>query len=115
LRGSIQGHILRRTKKQLRHACSIPERNEFIVFCPLTEVQLDIYQRYLSLSRQYLNMDFNRPEALGIINNLRKICNHPYMFFAFHDDPTKQATGLRYQKEKLRANEWYIEYSKLID
>ena len=87
LREMIQSHILRRTKKQLRFECNLPERNEYIVFCNLTQAQLNIYEKYLTQSRAYINSDFSKPEALGILTNLRKICNHPFMYFAFHDSP----------------------------
>ena len=37
LRDIIKRHILRRTKKQLKFECELPDRNEFIVFCNLTQ------------------------------------------------------------------------------
>jgi DNA excision repair protein ERCC-6 len=48
LREMIQSHILRRTKKQLRKACGLPDRNEYIVFCNLTKAQLSLYEKYLA-------------------------------------------------------------------
>lgn len=83
LRDLIQRHILRRTKKQLKFDCNLPERNEFIVFCNLTQAQLNLYEKYLTLSESFLQKTDNKNEALCILNNLRKICNHPYLFFAY--------------------------------
>lgn len=93
----IKRHILRRTKKQLKNECNLPDRNEFIVFCNLTSAQLHIYEKYLRGSKEFLDNDFNKSEALAILNNLRKICNHPFMYFAYHEGPkTSKNIGFRF-------------------
>lgn len=48
LKELILGHILRRMKNQLRFECALPERKENIVFCPLTDSQLELYELYVS-------------------------------------------------------------------
>jgi DNA excision repair protein ERCC-6 len=106
LRELIQGHILRRTKKQVKIECDLPERNEYIVFCNLTQAQLTLYENYLRECREFLDSDYNRPEALGILNNLRKICNHPFMYFAYHD--SDKGTGFKFRK--LNVNPTYHLY-----
>ena len=106
LREIIQGHILRRTKKQVKIECDLPERNEYIVFCNLTQAQLTLYEKYLLECREFLDSDYNRPEALGILNNLRKICNHPFMYFAYH--LSDKATG--FKMRKIDANPTYQLY-----
>ncbi len=45
------------------------------------------------MARDVLGRDFNRPEALAVLNNLRKIANHPFMFFAFMDSPKKDQSS----------------------
>jgi DNA excision repair protein ERCC-6 len=62
----------------------------------LTQAQLTLYEKYLTDCREFLDSDYNRPEALGILNNLRKICNHPFMYFAYHD--SDKATGFKMRK-----------------
>jgi hypothetical protein len=48
-----------------------------------------MYEKYLLMARDIMGRDYNRPEALAVLNNLRKIANHPFMFFAFMDGPKK--------------------------
>lgn len=48
LKDKILSHILRRTKKQLRFECNLPDRKEYIVFCPMTELQLNLYEVYVT-------------------------------------------------------------------
>jgi len=62
---------------------NLPDRNEFIVFCELTPEQLKLYENYLILARDYMKEEFHKPEAFGILNNMRKICNHPFLFFSY--------------------------------
>lgn len=50
-----------------------------------------------------MDKDFNRPEALGILNNLRKICNHPYMFFSYIDGP-KNSNNCGFKSELIKLN-----------
>jgi len=47
LKTMILSHILRRTKKQLRLECNLPERKENIVICPMSECQLSLYELYV--------------------------------------------------------------------
>lgn len=100
LRKLILNHVLRRTKKQLKLQCNLPERNEYIVFCPLTDLQYDLYEMYvekvLEQSRKNNEMNFsygslangnfsstNQGNLLEVIAILRKIVNHPNLFFAY--------------------------------
>jgi SNF2 family DNA or RNA helicase len=47
LRGILKEHILRRTKKQLKEECNLPERNEYIVPCKMTDEQFNLYEAYI--------------------------------------------------------------------
>lgn len=67
----------------------MPTRNEFIVRCHLTKTQLEIYKNYLEDTLKLLGpkkhlTDKSLPMAYMIVQNLRKICNHPYIFFNYH-------------------------------
>ncbi|AFN83659.1 DNA repair and recombination protein [Encephalitozoon romaleae SJ-2008] len=48
LRSLIEPYILRRTKSQISH--KLPSKEDKIVFCTLTPVQIELYNRVLSLS-----------------------------------------------------------------
>lgn len=111
LRDIIQSHILRRTKKQLKIECKLPDRNEYIVFCNLTLPQLKMYEKYLTMARDIMGRDLNRPEALAVLNNLRKIANHPFMFFAFMDGPKKDSSSaFKQDLFKLKCQTEYDTY-----
>jgi len=47
LRSILRLHILRRTKKQLRDQLKLPERNEYMVPCSMTDAQVRVYIAYL--------------------------------------------------------------------
>ena len=87
LRKRMMHHILRRTKKQLLKQCKLPERNEYIVPCTMTQAQLNVYESYLTDALKYIGtskqIDHNKNIAFIAINNLRKICNHPMLFFNY--------------------------------
>lgn len=69
----------------------------------MTQAQINIYEAYLKDCDQVLRInksniiknsinwgqekDENHNTAFAIINNLRKICNHPFYFFNYHDNP----------------------------
>lgn len=82
----LQMHFMRRTKADLVDKIAIPARNEYIVRCNLTKTQLDVYTAYL---RDALKLFDGRhhdslPVAYMVVQNLRKICNHPFIFFEHH-------------------------------
>ena len=53
----LQQHMLRRTKQNLASKINVPDRNEFIVRCPLTKLQLDVYTSYLQDALKLLGKD----------------------------------------------------------
>ncbi len=77
---------------QLKAECGLPSRNEFIVFCHLTESQVALYDLYIrscieQLKQQSYEQDevaTNENNLLQVISSMRKIVNHPYLFFGFH-------------------------------
>ena len=96
LRKRMKQHFLRRTKKMLKEQCKLPQRNEFIVPITMTQCQLNVYEQFLRIARTEFesiknqveksvscNESFKNNLGFVIINNLRKICNHPFLFFDF--------------------------------
>jgi SNF2 family DNA or RNA helicase len=43
-----------------------------------------------------MEKDISKPDALNVLNNLRKICNHPYLFFAYHQSPKASTSGFKF-------------------
>lgn len=83
-------HILRRTKKQLKDQCKLPERKEFIVTCKMTDYQLNLYSGYVkdcqtSLSGLATRSDrYAKNMFYSAISQLRKLCIHPILFYDGH-------------------------------
>ena len=78
LRKIINPHILRRSK--LMVAKDLPSKTEKILFCGLTDLQIDLYKHYLrskEVSSIFQLGMRNNNTAFRAIVHLRKICNHP--------------------------------------
>ncbi|CDW73791.1 dna repair protein rhp26 [Stylonychia lemnae] len=117
LRLMIRRHILRRTKKQLKLDCKLPDRNEYIVFCNLTNGQLNLYIKYLKgcqTRRNRFGHGFEKgagSDDLAVLNNLRKICNHPFMFFAFHEAEKADMRGYKFNQQQLLHIPEFVAYN----
>ena len=88
LRDAITPYMLRRTKNDVQHHLSLPEKNEQVLFCSLTDEQRKLYKSYL-LSEDVSVVLHEKPRAengryrarlLIALSSLRKICNHPDIF-----------------------------------
>ncbi|KAJ3102613.1 hypothetical protein HDU97_000397 [Phlyctochytrium planicorne] len=74
LRGLISPYLLRRMKMDV--ASDLPKKSEQVLFCKLSDEQRLLYERYLNSRECRQILDGNR-NALGGIDYLRKVCNHP--------------------------------------
>ncbi|PJF16868.1 DNA excision repair protein [Paramicrosporidium saccamoebae] len=74
LKDLIAPYLLRRVKADV--AQSLPEKQEQVLFCQLTEYQRELYEHYIQSEdvRAILSGEKN---ILAGIDILRKICNHP--------------------------------------
>lgn len=118
------GHILRRTKKQLQNQCKLPARNEFIVPCIMTQAQINIYEAYLQdcetlfklnspkVNQALLSDGNSQNVAFTVINNLRKLCNHPFLFFKYHIDPDSLFNSGKHRYTNLENCDEYKLYLK---
>ena len=67
--------------------CKFPDRNEYIVFCKLTESQIEIYTLYVKQCLhvfKHTTVEQGNGHLLEVISSLRKIVNHPYLFYKYH-------------------------------
>ncbi|CAK1546992.1 unnamed protein product [Leptosia nina] len=94
LKAIITPYMLRRTKAEVQEFIHLPEKNEQVLFCALSQEQRDLYMGYLMSStvRSILDKDNKlgdplRARILVALSTLRKICNHPdiYLYEAFDD------------------------------
>ena len=74
LKDLISPFLLRRMKADVN--VDLPAKTEQVLFCPMTSEQREAYRAYLN-SRDVEDILEGRREALGGIDVLRKIVNHP--------------------------------------
>jgi len=74
LKDLIAPYLLRRMKCDVD--VKLPEKTEQVLFCPMTSEQREAYRSYLASREVEEILDCDR-EALGGIDVLRKIVNHP--------------------------------------
>lgn len=95
----IRPHILLRTKEQLSAVCPLPDRKEYVIYCEMTDYQKELYFYFLKAAKARIQEVESRKhfrqngltsdqcqnlESLGVLQSLRKICYHPYLFFTFN-------------------------------
>lgn len=94
LKNMITPYMLRRTKAEVQEHIKLPEKNEQVLFCALTQEQRDLYMGYLLsntvrsiLDKDNKNGDPLQARMLVALTTLRKICNHPdlYLYEAQED------------------------------
>ncbi|XP_068183455.1 DNA excision repair protein ERCC-6 [Antennarius striatus] len=79
LRDAINPYLLRRMKADVKANLSLPDKNEQVLFCRLTEDQRSVYQSFLDSKEVYQILNGDMQVFSGLIA-LRKICNHPDLF-----------------------------------
>uniref|UniRef100_A0A8P4KE98 DNA excision repair protein ERCC-6 n=1 Tax=Dicentrarchus labrax TaxID=13489 RepID=A0A8P4KE98_DICLA len=79
LRDTINPYLLRRMKADVKDNLSLPDKNEQVLFCRLTEEQRQVYQSFLDSKEVYQILNGDMQVFSGLIA-LRKICNHPDLF-----------------------------------
>ncbi|XP_049868767.1 DNA excision repair protein ERCC-6-like [Pectinophora gossypiella] len=87
LKNIITPYMLRRTKAEVQEHIKLPEKNEQVLFCALTQEQRDLYMGYLMsatvrsiLDKESRFGDPIRARVLVALSTLRKICNHPDLY-----------------------------------
>ncbi|CAL8284140.1 unnamed protein product [Arctogadus glacialis] len=76
LRDTINPYLLRRMKADVKDNLSLPDKNEQVLFCRLTEDQRQVYQEFLDSKEVHQMLNGDMKIFAGLIA-LRKICNHP--------------------------------------
>uniref|UniRef100_A0A1A8FRK4 Excision repair cross-complementing rodent repair deficiency, complementation group 6 n=1 Tax=Nothobranchius korthausae TaxID=1143690 RepID=A0A1A8FRK4_9TELE len=79
LRDTINPYLLRRMKADVKANLSLPDKNEQVLFCRLTQDQRQVYQSFLDSKEVYQILNGDMQVFSGLIA-LRKICNHPDLF-----------------------------------
>ncbi|KAM8774372.1 DNA excision repair protein ERCC-6 isoform 2-T3 [Rhynchonycteris naso] len=79
LRDTINPYLLRRMKSDVKMSLSLPDKNEQVLFCRLTDEQHKVYQNFIDSKEVYRILNGEMQIFAGLIA-LRKICNHPDLF-----------------------------------
>ncbi|XP_034942014.1 DNA excision repair protein ERCC-6-like [Chelonus insularis] len=101
LKDAISPYMLRRTKNDVKHHISLPEKNEQVLFCSLTEEQTNLYKEFLRSEhvstilhdKSSVQGDGkHRARLLVALTTLRKICNHPdlYIYDTYTEDSDQE-------------------------
>lgn len=86
LKEAITPYMLRRTKSDVQRHLALPEKNEQVLFCSLTQEQVDLYKSYITSENVKTVLhdkgsdNRGRARMLVAVTALRKICNHPDLF-----------------------------------
>ncbi|GMH62640.1 hypothetical protein TL16_g03522 [Triparma laevis f. inornata] len=76
----LRPFMLRRVKKDVAHA--LPPKKETKLFIGLTDMQMEYYKKILKKEAVELNSlgGSTQVRLLNTLMQLRKVCNHPYLF-----------------------------------
>jgi SNF2 family DNA or RNA helicase len=97
LRRLVQPFLLRRLKSDPTIISDLPEKNEMVVYCSLTQEQASLYET--TVHEALANLDRTdgiqrRGLVLSLLTKLKQICNHPSHFL-------KEAGPLPHRSGKL--------------
>ncbi|NWU62400.1 ERCC6 protein, partial [Pterocles burchelli] len=79
LRDTINPYLLRRMKADVKMSLSLPDKNEQVLFCRLTDEQHRVYRNFINSKEVYEILNGDMQIFSGLVA-LRKICNHPDLF-----------------------------------
>jgi len=95
LRNLVQPFLLRRLKSDPTIIADLPEKNEMVVYCSLTQEQANLYEQVVNQSLTALDQSDGiqrRGMVLALLTKLKQICNHPAHFLK-EDGPLKGRSG----------------------
>ncbi|OQV23737.1 DNA excision repair protein ERCC-6 [Hypsibius exemplaris] len=79
LKDTITPYLLRRSKDDVKAAIELPEKDEQVLFCQLTERQRELYEEYIK-SDEIRNVIQGNVQIFCGLMQLRKLCNHADLF-----------------------------------
>lgn len=84
LHAVLRPFLIRRLKSEVEH--SLPPKKETVLFTKLSDMQLGLYRNLLKKDIDAINgKGGDRVRLLNILMQLRKCCNHPYLFDGVED------------------------------
>ena len=104
LRRLVQPFLLRRLKSDPKIISDLPEKNEAVVYCTLTQEQQQLYEKVVNESLEKLNRSDGiqrRGLVLSLLTKLKQICNHPAHYLKEGKGGNFDPTQLRLRSGKL--------------
>jgi len=100
----LEPHMLRRLKADVLK--SMPPKSEFIVRVELSSMQKKFYKHILTKNFKALNQKGGGRvcSLLNIMMDLRKCCNHPYLFPSAAEEATISPSGLYEMSSLTKAS-----------
>ncbi|CAH1776247.1 unnamed protein product, partial [Owenia fusiformis] len=96
-------HLLRRLKADVLKG--MPGKSEFIVRVELSPMQKKYYKYILTRNFEALNHNGgNQVSLLNIMMDLKKCCNHPYLFPTASDEAPKLPNGMYETKALIKSS-----------
>ena len=75
----LKPYVLRRLKSEIEF--KLPPKKEIYLYVGLSDLQKDMYKKILSKNIDVVNgVSKDRIQLLNILMQLKKVCNHPYLF-----------------------------------
>ena len=98
----LKPFVLRRLKSEIEF--KLPPKNEIYLYVGLSELQKNMYKQILSKNIDVVNgVNKDRIQLLNILMQLKKVCNHPYLFPNVEQGPPYiEGEHLIYNSMKLK-------------
>ncbi|KAK2588871.1 hypothetical protein KPH14_001736 [Odynerus spinipes] len=121
LKDTITPYLLRRTKTDVQHHVNLPEKNEQVLFCSLTDEQRKLYKKYLlSEDVSFILHEKNSFQESGrykarlliALSVLRKICNHPDLYLYTNEIDSDEDIDLK--EEDLEKFGYWKRAGKMV-
>ena len=98
----LKPFVLRRLKNEIKF--KIPPKTEIFLYVGLSKLQKDMYKQILSRNIDVVNgVNKDRIQLLNILMQLKKVCNHPYLFPNVEEGPPYiEGEHLIYNSMKLK-------------
>lgn len=81
----LRPFMLRRIKAEVER--SLPAKREMYLFFGLSRIQRKLYKDILKNHSHVVNGNGDRVQLLNILMQLKKVCNHPYLFDGVEEGP----------------------------
>ncbi|XP_069984157.1 chromodomain-helicase-DNA-binding protein Mi-2 homolog isoform X8 [Penaeus vannamei] len=108
-------HMLRRLKTDVLK--NMPTKSEFIIRVELSPLQKKYYKYILTRNFEALNSRGGGQQVslLNIVMDLKKCCNHPYLFPAAAEEAPKLPNGMYVSRDLVKASGKFILLESMLE